>query len=144
MIKGFKSFLTRADVVVAAIGLIVALAFSTLVKAFTDSVVDPVVARFQGGASMGLGLQLGDEGNQATYVDLGAFISALIYFLIFMAVVYLVIVVPYRKVQARRGLEVFADEKPVKTCPACLQEDIPEGASKCRYCGTEQLPVRVG
>lgn len=46
--------------------------------------------------------------------------------------------------QARRGLEVFADEKPVKTCPACLPEDIPEGASKCRYCGTDQLPVRVG
>ncbi|MER5479784.1 hypothetical protein ABT026_22870 [Streptomyces sp. NPDC002734] len=38
----------------------------------------------------------------------------------------------------------LGDEKPVKTCPACLQEDIPEGASKCRYCGTEQLPVRVG
>jgi large conductance mechanosensitive channel len=51
MIKGFKSFLTRADVVTAAVGLIVALAFSTLIKAFTDYVVNPVVARFQGGRS---------------------------------------------------------------------------------------------
>ncbi|MET8575907.1 MscL family protein [Streptomyces sp. NPDC005012] len=138
MIKGFKSFLTRADVVTAAVGLIVALAFSTLIKAFTDYVVNPVVARFQGGTSMGLGWQLGEKGNESTYLNLGEFISALIYFVIFMAVVYLFIVVPYRKVQARRGLEAFAEDKPVKTCPACLQDDIPEAAVKCKYCGTEQ------
>ena len=45
MIKGFKNFLLRGDVIVIAIGLIVALAFSTLIKAFTDSVIDPLISR---------------------------------------------------------------------------------------------------
>ncbi|MGW0606949.1 hypothetical protein [Streptomyces sp. NPDC002640] len=43
--------------------------------------------------------------------------------------------------QARRGLEAFAEDKPVRTCPACLQDGIPAAAVKCKYCGTEQ---RVG
>ncbi|MFC8713931.1 MscL family protein [Streptomyces sp. NPDC057197] len=141
MLRGFKTFLMRGDVVVVAVGLIVALAFSTLIKAFTDSVINPIIARAQGNSSPGLGWQLGRAGNKATYLDLGAFISALIYFIIFMAVVYFLIVVPYRHFQARRGMTVFGDPGPAKTCPACLSEDLPRGAAKCRYCGTDQPDV---
>jgi large conductance mechanosensitive channel len=50
------------------------------------------------------------------------------------------IVVPYKSVQARRGITVFGDPPPAKTCPACLSDDLPLGASKCKYCGTEQPP----
>ena len=52
MLKGFKNFLMRGDVVVVAIGLIVALAFSTLVKAFTDFIINPIINRFQGGKAL--------------------------------------------------------------------------------------------
>ncbi|KAK1180456.1 MscL family protein [Streptomyces sp. NBS 14/10] len=141
MFKGFKNFLMRGDVIVVAVGLIVALAFSTLIKSFTDSVINPIIARAQGGKSAGLGWQLGQAGNKTTYLDVGSFISALIYFIIFMAVVYFLIVVPYKAVQARRGITVFGDPTPAKTCPACLSGDIPEAAAKCRYCGTDQ-PAR--
>jgi large conductance mechanosensitive channel len=71
-------------------------------------------------------------------VDFGLFISAIIYFVIFIAVVYFLIVVPYKHVQARRGEVVFGDPTPVKTCPACLSSDLPAAASKCKYCGTDQ------
>jgi large conductance mechanosensitive channel len=74
----------------------------------------------------------------ATFLNIGAFISAIIYFVIFIAVVYFLIVVPYKAVQARRGITVFGDPPPVKTCPACLSDDLPIAASKCKYCGTEQ------
>jgi large conductance mechanosensitive channel len=141
MLRGFKNFLMRGDVVVVAIGLIVALAFSTLIKAFTDFVINPIITRIQGKNSIGLGWQLGKPGNPATYVNMGAFISAIVYFVVFMAVVYFMIVVPYKHVQARRGVTVFGDPTPAKTCPACLSEDIPAAASKCRYCGSEQPPV---
>ncbi|MGW3405759.1 large conductance mechanosensitive channel protein MscL, partial [Streptomyces zhihengii] len=77
MLKGFKNFLMRGDIITIAVGLVIALAFSTLIKAFTDFVINPVVARLQGGQSVGLGWQLGEEGNDATYLDLGQFISAL-------------------------------------------------------------------
>ncbi|WP_308493381.1 large conductance mechanosensitive channel protein MscL [Microbacterium terrisoli] len=138
MIRGFKNFLMRGDVITVAVGLVVALAFSTLVKAFTDFVINPLIAAAGGGKSFGLGWQLGAPGNKATYLDLGSFISAIIYFIIFMAVVYFVIVVPFKAIQARRGVTVFGDPAPTKTCPACLSEDLPVGASKCLHCGTEQ------
>ena len=143
MIKGFKNFLLRGDVVVVAIGLTVALAFSTLVKAFTDSVINPLVARAQGGGSVGLGVQLGQAGNNSTFVNFGSFISAIIYFAIFMAVVYFAVVLPYKSVSARRGQVVFGDPPATKTCPACLSDDLPAAASKCKYCGTDQ-PVATG
>jgi large conductance mechanosensitive channel len=137
--KGFKNFLLRGDVIVVAIGLIVALAFSTLVGAFTTNVINPIIARAEGKTSIGLGWQLGAHNNQPTFLNIGAFISAVIYFVIFMAVVYFVIVIPYKVISARRGVTVFGDPPPVKTCPACLSGDLPAAASKCKYCGTEQL-----
>jgi large conductance mechanosensitive channel len=137
MFKGFRDFLMRGDVIIVAIGLVVALAFSNLVKAFTDSVVNPLVAAAQPGHTFGLGWQLGETGNKATFVDIGSFISAVIYFFVFMAVVYVAIVVPYRHIQARRGVAVFGEEPATKACSDCLS-DIPKAANKCKYCATDQ------
>jgi large conductance mechanosensitive channel len=141
--QGFKNFLLRGDVIVIAVGLVVALAFSALITAFTTDVIKPIVARFQGGKGIGLGVQLGQAGNTATFVNLGDFISAIIYFIIFIAVVYFLIVVPYKHTQARRGQVVFGDPAPVKTCPYCLSSDLPAAASKCKYCGTDQPAAAV-
>lgn len=138
MLKGFKNFLMRGDVVVTAVGLAAALAFSTLVKAFTDSVINPIVARAQGGGSVGLGWQLGQGNNTKTFLDLGTFISAIIYFVVFMGAVYFFVVVPYRTMQARRGNVVFGEAAPTKTCPSCLSDDLPAAATKCKYCGSDQ------
>ena len=128
----------RGDVIVVAIGLIVALAFSTLIQAFTTNVINPLISRAEGAHAIGLGVQLGQAGNKATFLNFGGFISAAVYFVIFMAVVYFVIVVPYKAFSARRGQAVFGDPAPTKTCPACLSADLPVAASKCRYCGTDQ------
>ena len=57
--KGFKNFLMRGDVIVVAVGLVVALAFSGLITAFTTDIINPIVSSFQGGKSLGLGVQLG-------------------------------------------------------------------------------------
>lgn len=138
MLKSFKGFLMRGDIVTVAVALIIALAFSTLIKAFTDFVINPIVTRFQGGSSLGLGWQLGKAGNAATYLNIGQFISAVIYFIIFMAVVFFLIMLPYKSYQQHRGVTVFKEDGPTKTCPACLSEDIPKAASKCKYCGTDQ------
>jgi large conductance mechanosensitive channel len=127
----------RGDVIVVAVGLVVALAFSMLITAFTTNIINPIVAAAGGKTGNGLGFYVSDH-NSKTFVDIGAFISALIYFVIFIAVVYFIIVVPYKHVQARRGQTVFGDPDPVKTCPACLSTDLPAAASKCKYCGTDQ------
>jgi large conductance mechanosensitive channel len=134
--RGFKNFLMRGDVIVVAIGLVVALAFSALIAAFTTTIIDPLVQSV-GGGKVGLGFEI-RSGNPKTLLNFGGLISAIINFVIFMAVVYFVIVVPYKMIQARRGQVVFGDPAPVKTCPACLSSDLPAAASKCKYCGTDQ------
>ena len=134
--RGFKNFLMRGDVIVVAVGLVIALAFSALITSFTTNIINPIIQSFTG-SKAGLGFQI-RSGNPKTVADFGAFISAIIYFVIFVAVVYFLIVVPYKMVQARRGQVVFGDPAPVKTCPACLSTDLPAAASKCKYCGTDQ------
>ena len=135
--RGFRNFLMRGDVIVIAVGLVVALAFSMLITSFATNIINPIVAAAGGKTGNGLGFYVSDH-NKKTFVDIGAFISYLIYFVIFIAVVYFVIVVPYKHIQARRGQVVFGDPAPVKTCPYCLSDDLPAAASKCKYCGTDQ------
>ena len=136
--KGFRNFLTQGDIVVVAIGLVIALAFRDLITAFTTNIIDPLVTRAQGSHPVGLGVQLGSAGNTTTFLNFGALISAIIYFIVFMLVIYYLIVVPYRSTQSRRGISVFGPPGPAKTCPACLSDDLPAAATKCKYCGTEQ------
>ncbi len=137
MLKGFKNFLMRGDIIVIAVGLVVALAFSTLIKAFTDSIITPLVNAAGGGGAAGKGLGWTLNGQR---IDLGAFVAALIYFVIFVAVVYFVIVVPYRAYMKRRGSEVFGEAPPTRTCPVCQSDDIPLAASKCKYCLSDLRP----
>lgn len=133
MLRGFKNFLMQGDLIVIAVGLVVALAFSTLIKAFTDSIVTPLVNAAGGGAA-GQGLGWTINGQR---IDLGAFISAIIYFIIFMAVIYFLIVVPYRAYMRRRGTTVFGEPQPTKTCPECKASDLPIDATRCKYCATQ-------
>lgn len=143
--KGLKKFLSQPSVVVTAVGLVVALALSTLIKAFTTAIILPIVNRAQGSHPIGLGVQLGTANNPSTFLNFGSLISAIIYFVIFLTVVYAAIVVPFRRAQARRGVSVFGDPPPTKTCPFCLSSDLPVAATKCKYCastlpGTEGAP----
>jgi large conductance mechanosensitive channel len=85
--RGFKNFLMRGDVIVVAVGLVIALAFSGLITAFTTDIIYPIVAAAGGSTGNGLGFYVSDH-NAKTFVDIGAFISEIIFFVIFMAVVY--------------------------------------------------------
>ena len=112
MLKGFRDFLMRGDVIVVAVGLSVALVFSNLVKAFTDDIINPLIAAAQGTVKgPGFGWQLVSGGGDGTYLNLGALISAIIYFIIFMAVVYFLIVAPYKYVMAQMGKTVFGERR---------------------------------
>ena len=133
--RGFKNFLLQGDLIVVAVALSIALAFSTLIKAFTDAVIVPLVNAAGGGGRNGLGFRVNGE-----LVDIGSVIAAIIYFIIFVAVVYFAIVVPYRRVRARRGETVFGDPAPTKPCPYCLS-DVPAESSKCKFCTSELEPV---
>ncbi|MHB1516717.1 MAG: large conductance mechanosensitive channel protein MscL [Acidimicrobiales bacterium] len=132
--KGIKNFLMQGELVVIAVGLVVALAFSTLIKSFTDNIITPLVNAAEGGGrhSSGLGWTINHQ-----RIAMGAFISAIVYFVIFMTVIYFVLVVPYRLYMKRQGKDVFGDPAPTKTCPNCLSGDLPVAASRCLHCTSE-------
>jgi large conductance mechanosensitive channel len=134
MIKGFKNFLMQGELIIIAVGLVVALAFSTLIKSFTDSIITPLVNAAEGGGASAQGLGWTVNGQR---IELGTFISAIVYFIIFMAVIYFVLVVPYRSYMKRQGKTVFGDPAPTQTCPYCLSDDLPVSATKCKYCASE-------
>lgn len=137
--KGFRNFLMQGELIVIAVGLVVALAFSTLIKSFTDSIITPLVNAAQGGGAHSQGLGWTINGQR---IDLGSFIAAIVYFVIFMAVIYFVLVVPYRAYMKKRGNTVFGPPAETKTCPQCLSDDLPVAALKCRHCASSVSPAR--
>lgn len=140
MIKGFKNFLMRGNVVEAAVAFVVALAFSALITAFIANIVDPLIASTVSGKKLGLGWLL-RTGNKATFVNVGGLIGAIISFIVFMVVVYFFIVVPYKAIQRRRGQDAFGDPAPVRTCPECLSDGLPQAATKCKFCASPLPPL---
>ncbi|ATG52334.1 large conductance mechanosensitive channel protein MscL [Brachybacterium vulturis] len=105
--KGFKSFVMQGNVIDLAVGVVIGGAFTALIGAFVDNLIQPVINVFGGDNPVGLAFAI-IKGNDATIVNIGAVLSAIIAFLITAAVVYFVFVLPIssaRKLdRKRRGL----------------------------------------
>lgn len=101
MIKGFKDFILRGNVVDLAVAVVIGAAFGAIVTAFTEKIIQPLINAITPADSPGLGVQI-VSGKDSTYVDFAGLIGAAINFVIVAAVVYFVIVVPLNAVKARR------------------------------------------
>jgi large conductance mechanosensitive channel len=97
MLKGFKDFLLRGNVVELAVAVVIGTAFTALVAAFTESFLLPLIGLIGGGGVDGGTLEV--DGQKFTF---GAFVNALITFLLTAAVVYFVVVVPLKALMERR------------------------------------------
>lgn len=102
MLKGFKDFLMRGNVVDLAVAVVIGAAFTTIVTAFTSGLIKPLISAIGGSdAAQGLGFRILGA-NQSTFMDFGGVINAAINFVIVAAVVYFVIVLPVKHLQERR------------------------------------------
>jgi large conductance mechanosensitive channel len=101
MIKGFKDFLLRGNVIDLAVAVVIGTAFTAIVSTFTSSIIEPLINAITPPESPGLGFRI-ISGKEATYVDFAAVITAAINFLIVAAVVYFVIVLPMNLLKERR------------------------------------------
>ncbi|WP_436493625.1 large-conductance mechanosensitive channel protein MscL [Actinokineospora sp. HUAS TT18] len=102
MLKGFKDFLMRGNVIDLAVAVIIGAAFTTIVTSFTDGLIKPLINAIGGSdAAQGLGFRIIGE-NPSTFMDFGAVINAAINFAIVAAIVYFVIVLPVKHIQERR------------------------------------------
>ncbi|MGI9085605.1 MAG: large conductance mechanosensitive channel protein MscL [Aeromicrobium sp.] len=109
MIKGFKEFIMKGNVVDLAVGIAIGVAFTTLVAAFGTYFVNPIVAVAGGDNAQGFGFEIT---NESTFVNIGTIINALIVFVVTMAVIYFAIVVPMQKMQSLRKTQPGEPEAP--------------------------------
>jgi large conductance mechanosensitive channel len=110
MLKGFKEFLSRGNVIDLATAVVIGAAFTGLVTSFTEKVVQPLVDRVGAGGDREYGiLKVSLGGDPEQFLDFNAVLSAFINFLIVAAVVYFVIVLPYKKLRERGEVEQAQD-----------------------------------
>jgi large conductance mechanosensitive channel len=100
VLKGFKDFIMRGNVVDLAVGVVIGAAFAGVVTSFTDSFLKPLLGAVgTKDGQIGMSVALPGEGN---VLDFGAFISAIIGFTMTAAVVYFLVVLPMNKLAERR------------------------------------------
>jgi large conductance mechanosensitive channel len=127
VLKDFKAFILRGNVVDLAVGVVIGAAFAAVVTSFVDNILTPIIA-IPGSADFG-DLDIVVSGSSIRY---GRFLNALIAFLLIAAAVFFVVVRPVNTLMARRKTQPEVDET-VKACPHCVSS-IPASARVCAFC----------
>ncbi len=131
MVKEFRDFVLRGNVVDLAIAVVIGAAFGAVVTALVSSFITPLVAAI-GGKQDFSALAFTINGSRFTY---GVFLNALISFLILAAVVFFVIVRPLNALMEHMRTEAPVAEV-TRACPECLSQ-IPSEARRCAFCTAE-------
>lgn len=128
--KEFRKFISKGNVLDLAVGVIIGGAFSTIVTSLTDNIINPLINCIGGAEIQGKIHLIGDN-----YIDYGAFISAVINFLI-MALIIFCIVKAVNKAMSLGNKKKEAEKPATKTCPFCKSE-IALDAVKCPHCTSD-------
>ena len=128
----FKEFIAQGNVMDMAVGVIIGGAFTGIVTSLTENIINPLISFIAGGNAEVKGLVV-----PGTEIDFGAFISAIINFLIVAWVVFLLVkAVNKFKALTAKPTEPEPEPAPAPVCPHCLEE-VKEGATRCPHCGGE-------
>ena len=134
MVKEFREFILRGNLVDLAVAVVIGTAFTAVVTAFVTNIVTPIIAAI-GGKPDFSDLTFTINGSEFGY---GAFINALIAFLIIAAVVFFFVIKPVNILMARFQPDTAVDVE-TRACPECLS-DIPIAAARCAFC-TSHVPA---
>jgi large conductance mechanosensitive channel len=132
LLRDFKKFLFRGNVVDLAVAIVVGTAFTAVVKAFVSDLLTPIIAAIFGKPNFA-GLTFTINGSVFAYGD---FLNALITFMSVAAAMFFFVVAPVTRLMARRAQE----DPDTKECPECTSA-IPVRARRCPQC-TAQVPIR--
>ena len=136
MIKGFREFVLRGNVIELAVAVIIGAAFTAIVNSLVKDIITPFLGIF-GGIPDFSSWTLTINGSQ---FGIGSFINALVSFLIMAVVVYFFIVAPTNRLMERFKPETPAS--PTRDCPECLSK-IPDAARRCAFCTAEVAPTAM-
>ncbi len=137
MLKGFRDFILKGNVVDLAVAVVIGAAFGAVVASLVENIITPLVGAIIGEPDFGaLSFTINDS-----KFGYGNVINALITFLSVAAVIYFAVVTPMNKVMDRLKPGKSVDD-PVRACPECLS-DIPGKASRCAFCTAQVTPASV-
>lgn len=134
MLKDFKAFLLRGNVVDLAVAVVIGAAFGAVVTALVSDIVTPLIG-IPGGADFS---RLSFTINDSVF-RYGHFLNALVSFLSIAAAVFFLVVRPLNALMARRKTEPDV-ESLTRDCPECLSA-IPNQARKCAFCTAVVTPA---
>lgn len=137
MLKEFKKFILRGNVVDLAVAVVVGAAFTAVVNALVKDLLTPLIGAI-GGQHDFSKLYFTINGSQFMYGDL---INAIIAFLSVAAVVFFLVVQPLNHLQTIANKRKTPEEPSDRKCPECLSE-IPKAASRCAFCTAKVTPVK--
>jgi large conductance mechanosensitive channel len=132
--RGFRTFLLRGNVVDLAVGVVIGVAFGSVVTSFVKDLMTPLIAALFGKPDFA-SLTFMINNSKFLYGD---FINVVIAFVLVAIVIYFFVVLPFTALIARFQKEPAADPT-TKKCTECLSE-IPIGAKRCAFC-TSLQPV---
>ena len=134
MLTDFKKFVLRGNVVDLAVAVVIGAAFTAVITAFVKDFITPLIAAVFGKQNFS---NLYFTVNHSRF-DYGAFINALLSFLIVATVVFFAVVLPLNALMKRMNLQPKDEPEPeTRECPECLS-DIPVAARRCAFCTVEQ------
>lgn len=129
MLKEFKQFILKGNVVDLAVGVVIGVAFGAVVSALVKDIITPFIGAF-GGQPDFSALTFTINGSKFMYGD---FINALLAFLIVATVIFFCVVKPLNKLQQIAARKNTPEDPTEKKCPECMAE-IPKNAKRCMYC----------
>ena len=135
MVKEFRDFVLRGNVVDLAVAVVIGAAFGAVVASLVENLITPLIGAIGGEPNFDR-LSFTINGSRFGY---GEFINALLSFLIIAAVVFFLVVRPLNRVMSRLMPEKPID-RPTRDCPECLSS-IPEAARRCAFCTAEVTPA---
>jgi large conductance mechanosensitive channel len=131
MLKGFKQFLMRGNVVDLAVAVVMGAAFGAVVSSLVANILTPLIAAIFGKPDFSA-LTLTLNGAVISY---GTFLNALISFFLIAIAVYFFVVAPMNHLMARMNRGEAPPDPTTKKCPECLSE-IPIAAKRCAHCAS--------
>jgi large conductance mechanosensitive channel len=135
MLKEFRSFILRGNLVDLATAVVIGAAFTAVVNALVKDLITPLIAAVGGEADFGR-LAFTINGSRFGYGD---FLNALLTFVIVAAVVFFLVIKPVNTLLERFRPEPKVDQE-TRECPECLS-DIPVAARRCAFCTAELVPA---
>ena len=132
----FKEFISKGNVMNLAVGVIIGGAFSAIVTSFIDNIINPLISCIGGKDVQGKIHLIGDN-----YIDYGAFISAIINFIIMAFIIFLLVKAVNKAMSMGKKKEEEVEEVVTKICPFCKSE-IAIDAVKCPHCISD-IPAEI-